>query len=175
MAIHINHQLREQISYDASSFPISFFYNELVLLPNNEGPIHWHPEFEIATAECGTLDFFPKLESTRMQMNTQVRIQKMLSYIYEHYKETITLEDIAKAADISRSEAGRCFKRYMNCSPMDALIQYRLQVSHRLLSDTTLSLEEISDLCGFHSANYFSRRFRKEYGYAPSQYGRVGK
>ena len=296
MAIHINHQLREQISYDASSFPISFFYNELVLLPNNEGPIHWHPEFEIATAECGTLDFqvgqehiileagdsifvngnilhgikqlsegtpdpmpnivfsgtilspetsaiyqkyikpiaccdslsyivfrkgngehklinelikdiyhnlqkqengyemvvqrklscileyiffhldsFPKLESTRMQMNTQVRIQKMLSYIYEHYKETITLEDIAKAADISRSEAGRCFKRYMNCSPMDTLIQYRLQVSHRLLSDTTLSLEEISDLCGFHSANYFSRKFRKEYGYAPSQYRRVGK
>ena len=52
----------------------------------------------------------------------------MLSYIYGHYRENITLEDIAKAADINRSEAGRCFKRYMSCSPMDALIQYRLQV-----------------------------------------------
>ena len=99
----------------------------------------------------------------------------MLSYIYGHYRENITLEDIAKAADINRSEAGRCFKRYMSCSPMDALIQYRLQVAHRLLNETTLTLEEISDSCGFHSTKYFSRRFRKEYGCPPSQYRIMGK
>ncbi len=296
MTININHQLREQMSHDATIFPISFICDELALLPNKEGPLHWHPEFEIATAECGTLDFqvgqehiileagdsifvngnilhgikqlsegapdampnivfsgtmlapemstiyqkyikpiaccdslsyivfrkwndehevvnvlindiyqelqeqrngyemvvqrklslileyiffnldyFPKSESTRIQINTQIRIQKMLSYIYGHYRETITLEDIAKAADISRSEAGRCFKRYMNCSPIDALIQYRLQVAHRLLNETTLSLQEICDSCGFHSTNYFSRRFHKEYGYAPSQNRIMGK
>ena len=121
------------------------------------------------------LNNFPKLESTRMQINTQIRIQKMLSYIYEHYRENVTLEDIAKSADISRSEAGRCFKCYMNCSPIDALIKYRLQIAHRLLNETTLSLEEIGDFCGFHSTNYFSRRFRNEYGYAPSQYRIMGK
>ncbi len=99
------------------------------------------------------LDFFRILECTRVLINTHIRFQKMLSYIYEHYRETITLEDIAKAADISRSEAGRCFKHYMSCSPIDALIQYRLQVAHRLLNETTLSLEEISDSCGFHSTN----------------------
>ena len=296
MAININHQLREQISHDTTIFPISFFHDELASLPNKEGPLHWHPEFEIATAERGTLDFqvgqdhiileagdsifingnilhgikqlsqgepdampnivfsgtiiapetsiiyqkyikpiaccdslsyiifrkcsdehkletvlineiyqelqeqrngyemivqrklslileniffnldyFPKLENTRIQINTQIRIQKMLSYIYGHYRETITLEDISKAADISRSEAGRCFKLYMNCSPIGALIQYRLQAAHRLLDETTLSLEEISASCGFHSTNYFSRRFRKEYGYPPSQYRIMGK
>ena len=57
MAMNINHQLREQMSHDATIFPISFFCDELALLPNKEGPLHWHPEFEIATAECGTLDF----------------------------------------------------------------------------------------------------------------------
>lgn len=296
MAIDINHQLREQMSHDTTNFPISFFRDELVSLPNEEGPLHWHPEFEIATAESSTLDFqvgqehilleagdsifvngnilhgmkqlsegtpdampnivfsgtilasetstiyqkyikpivccdslsyivfrkwndehklvnvlindiyqelqeqrngyemvvqrklslileyiffnldhFPKLESTRIQINTQIRIQKMLSYIYGHYRENIILEDIAKAADISRSEAGRCFKRYMNCSPIDALIQYRLQVAHKLLNDKALSLEEISDACGFHSTNYFSRRFRKEYGYAPGRSRNMGK
>lgn len=296
MAININHQLREQMSHDATIFPISFFRDELASLPNREGPLHWHPEYEIATAESGTLDFqvgqehvlleagdsifvngnilhgirqlsegepdampnivfsgtilapetstiyqkyikpiaccdalsyivfrkgedeykeitvlintiyqelqeqregyemavqrklslileyiffnldgFPKSESTRIQINTQIRIQKMLSYIYEHYMDSITLEDIAQAADISRSEAGRCFKRYMNCSPIDSLIQYRLQTAHRLLNETSLSLQEISDACGFHSVNYFSRRFRKEYGISPSQNRIVGK
>lgn len=296
MAININHQLREQIPHDVTSFPISFFCDELASLPNREGPLHWHPEFEIATAESGILDFqvgqehilleagdsifvngnilhgvrqlsegvpdaipnivfsgtvlapetsriyqkyikpiiscdslpyivfkslndehkeintliktiyqelkeqrncyemviqrklslileyifcnidfFPKAKSTRIQINTQIRIQKMLSYIYEHYMETVTLEDIAKAADISRSEAGRCFKLYMNCSPIDVLIQYRLQIAHRLLNETTLSLQEISDSCGFNSTNYFSRRFCKKYGYTPSQNRAMGK
>ena len=66
----------------------------------------------------------PKSENTRIQINTQIRIQKMLSYIREHYAEAVTLEDIAGAANISRSEAGRCFNTYMGCSPVDALIQH---------------------------------------------------
>lgn len=296
MAININNQLREEMTHNATIFPITFFHDELATLPNHAGPLHWHPEFEIATAESGTLDFqvgqehllleagdsifvngnmlhgikqlssgapdampnivfsgtmvapetstiyqkyikfiaccdslpyivfrnsndkhnevntlikgiyhelqeqqscyemvvqrklnsifefifcnfdnFPKSDSTRIQINTQIRIQKMLSYIYEHYTKTITLEDIAKAANISRSEAGRCFNTYMNCSPIDALIQYRLQIAHRLLIETSLSLQEISYSCGFNSVNYFSRRFRTTYGYTPSQNRKLGK
>ena len=114
-------------------------------------------------------DTLPKLEMARIQIITGIRIQKMLSYIYEHYAETVTLEDIAGAANISRSEAGRCFKSYMNCSPVDALIRYKLQVAHRLLDETSFSLKEISSACGFNSVNYFSRRFRAHYGYAPSK------
>jgi len=296
MAININNQLREEMSHDATIFPISFFYDEFATLPSYEGPLHWHPEFEIASADSGSLDFqigqehilleagdsifingnmlhgvkqvsngipdllpnivfsgtmvapetstiyqkyikiisccnslpyivfrntiseykeinaliksiykdmkeqrscyemvvqrklntifeyifchfddFPKSESSRIQINTQIRIQKMLSYIYDHYRENVTLEDIAKAANISRSEAGRCFNIYMDCSPIDALIQYRLQVAHRLINETILSLQEISDLCGFNSVNYFSRRFRIYYGYTPGQKRKLGK
>jgi len=86
-----------------------------------------------------------------------------------------TLEDIAKAADISRSEAGRCFHTYMGCSPIDALIQYRLQMARQMLHDRTQTLQQISYACGFNSVNYFSRRFRMQYGYAPSQIGELGK
>ena len=117
----------------------------------------------------------PKFETTRIQINAQIRIQKMLSYIYEHYAEAVTLEDIAGAANISRSEAGRCFNTYMGCSPVDALIQYRLQIAHRMLHDVTLTLQEISCSCGFHSVNYFSRQFRKIYGYTPGQIRTLGK
>lgn len=120
-------------------------------------------------------DTIPKFEASRIQLSAQIRVQKMLSYIYDHYAEEVTLEDIAKAANISRSEAGRCFNAYMGCSPVDALIQYRLQTAHRLLNETTLTLREISYDCGFHSVNYFSRQFRKVYGYAPSKNRALGK
>lgn len=292
MTINTDHQLREQMSHDTAVFPITYFHDELATLPNHEGPLHWHPEFEIATAQSGTLDFqvgqehitlhagdsifvngnilhsirqlsdgkpdpmpnivfsgtmiapetstiykkyvspvsdcdslpyilfrqgdsaneliseiyrqfreqgdcyelivqrklseifeliykdfdaLPRSETTRVQLVTGIRIQKMLSYIYEHYAEAVTLEDIAASANISRSEAGRCFRSYMSCSPVDALIQHRLQVSHRLLTETTLSLQEISSECGFNSVNYFSRKFRAHYGYAPSRKRVLGK
>ena len=118
---------------------------------------------------------FPRTEASCIQLNAQIRVRKMLSYIYEHYTETVTLGDIAKAADISRSEAGRCFNAYLGCSPIDALIMYRLQIAHRLLSETTLTLQEISFDCGFHSVNYFSRQFRRHYGCAPGKMRNLGK
>lgn len=124
-----------------------------------------------------TLNFadFPKSQATHMQINSQVRLQKMLTYIYENYAKEITLEDIAKAADVSRSEAGRCFNTYMSCSPVSALIQYRLQIAHQMLNEQSHTLQQISDACGFNSVNYFSRQFKKKYGYAPSQHADMGK
>ena len=117
----------------------------------------------------------PKSDATRVQISSQVRLQKMLMYIYNNYAEAITLEDIAKAADISRSEAGRCFNAYMGCSPIGALIQYRLQMAHQLLNERVQTLQQISYACGFHSVNYFSRQFKKKYGYAPGQRIDMGK
>lgn len=120
-------------------------------------------------------DDLPKTKAARVQLNTQVRVQKMLSFIYDHYAEPITLADIADAASISRSEAGRCFKACMGCSPMDALIRHRLQTAHAMLHETARTLQEISYDCGFRSVNYFSRQFRQHYGYAPSHLRATGK
>jgi len=57
MAIIIDHQLKEYIPHNAIKFPITYFHDELVALPDRVGPLHWHPDFEIATAECGVLDY----------------------------------------------------------------------------------------------------------------------
>jgi len=296
MPIILDHQLREYMPHNAMEFPITYFHDELAALVNRAGPLHWHPDFEIATAEYGVLDYqvgrqhilleagdsifvngnmlhgiqqlsgdvpdpmpnivfsgtlvahetstiyqkyilpvaqcdalpfivfkhgnhshseinclikdiyrqmrekracyeltvqrsinrilefivcnldqLPKTDATRIQINNQIRLQKMMTYIYEHYAGPVTLEDIARAADISRSEAGRCFHTYMGCSPVEALIQYRLQMAHQLLSERTQTLQQISYACGFNSVNYFSRQFRKRYGHAPSQLTRTGK
>ena len=296
MPIILDHQFREYIPHNAIEFPITYFHDELITLPDWAGPLHWHPDFEIATAESGVLDYqvggqhiileagdsifvngnmlhgikqlsgevpdsmpnivfsgaliapeistiykkyilpiaqcdslpfvvfrhsdsshgeinclikdiykqmsekkecyelavqrnvsrifeyiscnlneLPKTEATRIQINNQIRLQKMLTYIYENYDKPVTLEDIAKAADISRSEAGRCFHAYMGSSPIDVLIQYRLQMAHQLLSERTQTLQQISYACGFNSVNYFSRQFKKKYGYSPSQSGGMGK
>ena len=121
------------------------------------------------------MDSFPQWEVLRIRLKNQIRLQKMLTYIYEHYGEPITLAEIANAAHISRSEAGRCFQTYLGCSPVEALIQYRLRTAHRLLSEKTHTLQEISTACGFSSVNYFSRQFKKAYGVTPGQSRNSGK
>lgn len=57
MPVVVDQYMREQISREGDLFPISFFENELGELPNREGPLHWHPEFEIAKAETGVLEY----------------------------------------------------------------------------------------------------------------------
>ena len=52
MPIILDHQLREYIPHDAVQFPITYFHNELVAMPDWVGPMHWHPDFEIATANA---------------------------------------------------------------------------------------------------------------------------
>lgn len=114
-------------------------------------------------------DDLPKTETTRVELNAQIRLQKMLSYLYENYARPITLADIAGAAHISRSEAGRCFQAYLGCSPVEALIRYRLQTARCLLRETTATVQQVSAACGFRSVHYFGRQFRKHYGCTPAQ------
>lgn len=120
-------------------------------------------------------DSLPQSEATRIQLRSRVRMQKMLTYICDHYAEPVTLADIAGAASISRSEADRCFRAYMGCSPVEALIRYRLQTARRMLGEKTGTLQQVSAACGFRSVNYFSRKFRQTYGCAPGRYAGLGK
>jgi AraC-like DNA-binding protein len=120
-------------------------------------------------------DEFPRCRLSRVQISAQIRVQQMLSYIYEHYDQDITLADISAAASISRSEAGRCFSAYLGSSPVSYLIRYRLQRAYSLLSESSMTIHEISQACGFRSAGYFSRQFRMFYGCSPGSVASMGK
>ena len=127
--------------------------------------------------ECIYLNMnsFPRCKSNRVQLLNQIRLQKMLNFIYSHYREHITLENIAQAGNVSRSEAGRCFKAFMNSSPIDVLIQHRLQMAGKMLDEKIYTVKEISDHCGFNSVNYFRRQFKLKYGVSPGKVSSLGK
>lgn len=116
------------------------------------------------------LNTFPRHKSNRIQLVNQIRLQKMLNFIYSHYREHISLEDLSRAANVSRSEAGRCFKAFMNVSPVEVLIRYRLQTARKMLSEKIYTVDEISHACGFNSVNYFRRQFKARYGISPGEY-----
>ncbi|MGL6198127.1 MAG: helix-turn-helix transcriptional regulator [Lachnospiraceae bacterium] len=91
----------------------------------------------------------------------------MTQYIEQHYPEKITLQDIANSADISKSEALRCFKNGVQAAPFVYLNRYRLHIAKSLLTGTTRPITDIAESVGFDSVSYFDRMFKRTFGMTP--------
>lgn len=100
----------------------------------------------------------------------QIRMQKMIGFIQAHYAEDVSLQSIANAASISRSEASRCFQSYLHTSPVNYLLKYRVERSMQLLRDSNMTVEAVALECGFSSSAYFCKLFRAQTGMTPKQY-----
>lgn len=93
-----------------------------------------------------------------------------LSYIRQHFAETIPLADLASQCSMSTSHFIRSFQHYVGRTPHEYLLLYRLQQGKRLLLSSTDSIETIAALCGFNSASHFTRAFHKVDGVTPSAF-----
>ncbi len=81
--------------------------------------------------------------------STQVRLQMMMQYIHENYKEKISLEDISNHGMVSKSTALNLFRRYLKDTPIHYLLRYRLQEATKLLVTTEKKIAVISECSGF--------------------------
>lgn len=100
-----------------------------------------------------------------------IAVQKtMVTYIYQHYAEKLTLSDIAASGSVCRSKCCAIFKRYLQQSPIDFLNACRLEISCRLLKNTRTSITQIALACGFNHLSYYSKLFLRNYGCTPSKY-----
>lgn len=85
-------------------------------------------------------------------------------------KEKITLTDIANAANISKSEALRSFHLALSTTPINYLIDYRLERAQKLLLTTDDTVTQIALTVGMDNISYFVRAFRKKYGTTPKKF-----
>ena len=98
------------------------------------------------------------------------QIRLMITYIEEHYAEHIALEDVAKAAHLSRSECSRVFKKVMGTSLFSFIQNYRIEKSCAYLQESSASVAEIAERVGFSDGNYYTKVFQKVMGCAPTTY-----
>lgn len=105
----------------------------------------------------------------------QARLQIMMQFIHDHYREGITLEEIAAAASVSKSSAIHDFQSGIQIPPVAYLIRYRLMQAAGLLGTTEKSVSDIAAETGFESAGYFCRKFKRRYQMSPLEYRRKAK
>lgn len=97
-------------------------------------------------------------------------LKRMMVYLYEHYSEPISADDLAAAGGVSKRGCFRLFRQQLRTTPTDYLRQYRLQKASALLCSGSLSITEIAYLCGLGSSSYFGKRFQEQFGCSPRAY-----
>jgi len=95
---------------------------------------------------------------------------KALSYIRNHFQEGITIEETAKALNISSRHLTRLLKETFGTTFNIALLSIQIANVEELLLTTDYSLEQIAELTGFSSASVMCANFKKMTGFTVSQY-----
>ncbi len=105
----------------------------------------------------------------------QARVMAMMQYITAHFAQKVTLAGIAAAAGISKSEALRCFRKTLQTTPVQFLLQYRLGRARDLLLHTDDTVTAIAIACGFENISYFVRQFAAHFGMTPKAYRQANR
>lgn len=91
-------------------------------------------------------------------------------YIDNHFKENITLEQLARLAHMNKYYLVHTFHKEFGTSPINYLIYRRIDESRFLLRETNHNLTTITQMLGFSSLSYFSQCFRRAEGISPMKY-----
>ncbi len=93
-----------------------------------------------------------------------------LKYVEEHYRENISLQDIAGQFNANGMYLGQCFIRDMKVSFRSYLNEYRIRKAMKLLETSSLKVFEISEKVGILNGQYFSKLFKAQTGMSPHEY-----
>lgn len=102
--------------------------------------------------------------------NVSLNILRSVDYMSTHFRENITLNELANCAYMSRSEYCIKFKNLFNDTPMHYLMNMRLIKAEKLLHDVSLSITDIALKCGFFDNSHMTRFFRQKYNMSPREY-----
>ena len=97
------------------------------------------------------------------------RLRELLKFIHENYTAEISLDDIAEAASLSKSECCRFFKKHMDMTIFDYILYYKIQKSLPMLSEDQ-SITDTALSVGFSSASYYTQIFKRYMKCTPLQY-----
>jgi AraC-like DNA-binding protein len=95
-----------------------------------------------------------------------------LNALHERPAHAWTLEELARAANSSRSVLAERFAHLVGSSPMQYLTQWRMLLAANQLARSNAPLARIAEDVGYQTDTAFSRAFRREYGVPPATWRR---
>ena len=98
-----------------------------------------------------------------------VRVGRAVRIMEQTLEDPLPLPELAARLDVSQRQLERDFRAVYGLSPNRFYRQLRLNLAHRLLQQTDLSVTEVAVSSGFVSSEHFSRAYRAQFGVPPSR------
>jgi signal transduction histidine kinase/DNA-binding response OmpR family regulator len=115
-------------------------------------------------------------ESRALLTGEQQFIDRLSAAIEAHLSDpAFSVEDLAEAANLSRSQLHRKLKTLLGTSATDFIRNHRLTRAAKLLQIGDQSVTQVAYAVGFDSLSYFARVFEERYGVLPSRFGKSSR
>ncbi|RXM51762.1 MULTISPECIES: helix-turn-helix domain-containing protein [unclassified Chryseobacterium] len=110
------------------------------------------------------------LHSDRTE-NVQNGLQEVVHFVRQNYREPITIKKLSSLAGMSEANLFKKFKHSYNCTPVEYIIQLRIEHAKQLLiNNPEIGIKNICFESGFNTLEYFYRKFTQITGKSPKKF-----
>ena len=121
------------------------------------------------------LNSFIELVYSAQDKKRVSQIKPATDYIHQHYKEQLSLDEIARAAHLSVSRLSHIFREQTSLTIIDYLTNVRVEHAKDLLISTNKNCTEICFESGYNNQSYFTRTFKEFVGVPPRQFREMNR
>ncbi|MGI6686215.1 MAG: response regulator [Bacillota bacterium] len=102
-------------------------------------------------------------------------VRQMKDYIGDHYKENLTIDQIAQHVYLSKSYCCLLFKQEIGITINQYITELRMQDAQKMIASGNQNIIDICFELGYNDPKYFSRVFKKMFGVSPTEFRRLSR
>jgi len=118
-------------------------------------------------------DYLSKIQNIKDISQIEKNIESAVEFIKKHYREKLSLKEVADYSGYSVYYFSKIFKRYTKLNFSVYLNMIRVEEAKKLMSDYELSIKEIAEKVGYEDFSYFSKVFKTYEGMVPREYRKI--
>jgi YesN/AraC family two-component response regulator len=121
-----------------------------------------------------TTNEYTNLNAGNLAIETQVsdndRIRIVYKYVNDHFKDPISLEQVASLINLTEPAFCRYFKKITKKTFVNFLNEFRIVHACKLIAEEHHTITEVCYECGFNNFSHFAKNFKKITGKTPTSY-----
>jgi two-component system response regulator YesN len=114
-----------------------------------------------------------KRQSQQVEQCENEYMKIAMKRIHSNYSTGVYISDLAKECKISERYLRKLFSVHLESTPQEYCNNLRLIKSVELLADRNIPIKDIAYRIGYSTPQYFSRKFKEEYGFSPQVYRKI--